>query len=361
MTAGPALATDVHYSEASQRLSWLEQELHRVFGVDIRDVGTGTPLDSLSQHSHHVRDGEEDAPRGISEVTPSQTPCCPHASLPDEHRSVRLHEVDTDISLLALNATGEVRYMGASSGSFFAKYIANLARCFSSNTAELHDYPEGHGVHPSTTADRLTPVYSPEHWATSETYPFLLRCYMRWVHSIYPLFTTGYVTVLESLSRSNDDHQDNNDTTVIFYLVMSIGAVHAEQAHLLNDLQGDTGIQAYRNAFTQGLSAEALYRKAIDVLETGIQNLTPRISLVQILNLISIYASHRPSDNKQWHIGGIATRVSNGSLRCVYSVLTSLKSWRLSWDSTVTTITGNCQRMNWTCGVECSGPHMPSR
>ncbi|EAU37937.1 predicted protein [Aspergillus terreus NIH2624] len=128
---------------------------------------------------------------------------------------------------------------------------------------------------------------------------------------IYPLFTTGFVTMLESLSRSNDDHQENNDTTVIFYLVVSIGAVHAEQAHLLNDLKGDTGIQAYRNAFTQGLSAEALYRKAIDVLETGIQNLAPRISLVQILNLISIYASHRPSDNKQWHIGGIAIRCAD--------------------------------------------------
>ncbi|KAK9237014.1 fungal-specific transcription factor domain-containing protein [Lipomyces kononenkoae] len=33
-------------------------------------------------------------------------------------------------------------------------------------------------------------------------------------------------------------------------------------------------------------------------------------SPIQILNLISIYASHRPSDNKQWHIGGIAIRLA---------------------------------------------------
>ncbi|KAL4893098.1 fungal-specific transcription factor domain-containing protein [Aspergillus ambiguus] len=137
----------------------------------------------------------------------------------------------------------------------------------------------------------------------------LLRRLATRVLPIYPLFPVEYMTILESLSHS-DHPQENGDTTVIFYLVMSIGAIHAEQTHLLNDLQNDVSIHAYRNAFAKGLSAEALYHKALDVLDTGIQNLASRVALVQILNLISIYASHRPSDNKQWHIGGIAIRLA---------------------------------------------------
>ncbi|KAF9889320.1 hypothetical protein FE257_007430 [Aspergillus nanangensis] len=312
-------------SETLQRITWLEQEIHRVFGVDVRQVRTGIPLDSLTHNNDNSQHESEDVPGGVSNVTPSQTPRYHPPSAPQhEDHPDRLHEVDPDISLLALNATGEVRYLGASSGSFFAKYIANVAHSLASSTAELSYNPEAHAAHIPCNTDRHMPVFTPANWRTPETFPFLVRCYARWVHSIYPLFPADHLTMLNSISSSSHLPQDNTDTTVIFYLVISIGAIHAEQTHLLNELHGDTGIHAYQNASTQGLSAEALYRKAINVLETGIQSLAPRISLVQILNLVSVYASHRPSDNKQWHIGGIAMRVSQRDLY--------VNIWKLSED-----------------------------
>jgi hypothetical protein len=78
----------------------------------------------------------------------------------------------------------------------------------------------------------------------------------------------------------------------------------------LDHFQADTALQDYQNdASTYGVSSEALYRKAVSLLASEPSQLTSRISLVQILNLISIYASHRPSDNEQWHIAGMAMRV----------------------------------------------------
>ncbi|KAL2853571.1 fungal-specific transcription factor domain-containing protein [Aspergillus pseudodeflectus] len=91
---------------------------------------------------------------------------------------------------------------------------------------------------------------------------------------------------------------------------MAIGAVHAEQKHLLDHFQADAGLRQYQNdASTRGVSSEAFYRKAIGVLASEPSNLTPGIS-VQILILVSIYASHRPSDNEQWHIVGMAMRIA---------------------------------------------------
>lgn len=295
------------FNEASQRVSWLEQELRRVLGVDIRQVRTGTPLDILSHSNRLDQHAEEHIPAETSSFSPVQTS---HYRRPSNVLADRLDNVDPDISLLALNATGEVRYLGASSGSFFAKYLANVARSFSSGNNACDYNSNTHLAPPSSSPDRLTSAFTPEKWEISKTFPFLLQCYIRWVHSIYPLFASPDVTKLESLSQSSHIIQESNDMSVIFYLIMSMGAIHAEQTHLLSELQGEPGIQACHAAFAQGLSAEALYRKAMNMLESEMQKLTPRISLVQILNLISIYASHRPSDNKQWHVGGIAMRVS---------------------------------------------------
>ncbi|KZF21948.1 hypothetical protein L228DRAFT_268457 [Xylona heveae TC161] len=299
---------DDHLSETARRLAWLEYEIQRVFGVDIRPMSTGTPLDCLSPNKR-VERAEDDVRMGISNAAPSQTPHYRPSVSSNEEQPERPHDVDPNISLLVLNATGEVRYLGASSGSFLAKYIANVAQSSLSRNHRLCFSSEGRET-PLVSNSNRDSVFIPTNWRTSETFPFLLRCYMRWVNSIYPLFSDDYITMLESFSSSSSLPEKNGDVAVIFYLVMSIGAIHSEQAHLLNDIQGDTGIPAYQDASSHGLSAETLYQNATTLLESQIKGLTPRINLVQILNLISIYASHRPSDNKQWHVGGIAMRLA---------------------------------------------------
>ncbi|CEL03127.1 hypothetical protein ASPCAL04284 [Aspergillus calidoustus] len=296
----PSQPPSVSPPAAVERLAWLENELLRVWGLDVRQVNTGTAFDSLQRCQHLLRaqlaprsqNAGAEAPTSQSEGDPSETS----------------PEVDPSIPLLVFNATGEARYLGASSGSIFARFIANTAR------SVLPQGATGPGLQPHVyepSPVNRSAVFSSTNWRKSATFPFLLRCYLKWVHSCYPLFLAQDITALESMSYSEEPPRESGDTTIIFYLIMAIGAVHAEQKHLLDHFQGDAGLRQYQNdASTRGVSSEAFYRKAIGVLASEPSNLTPRISLVQILILISIYASHRPSDNEQWHIVGMAMRIA---------------------------------------------------
>lgn len=282
-----------------ERLAWLENELLRVLHLDVRQVNTGTALDSLPRCQHLLR--AQDAP-------PSQNAGAGAPTSQSEGGPSETAEMDPNIPLLAFNATGEARYLGASSGSVFARFIANTAR------SVLPQGDTGPGLQPHvyepSTVNRPVASFSSANWRKSATFPFLLRCYLKWVYSCYPLFLSQDIAAFEAMSYSEEPPRETGDTTIIFYLIMSIGAVHAEQKHLLDHFQGDPGLRQYQHdASTRGISSEALYRKAMGVLASEPSNLIPRISLVQILILISTYASHRPSDNEQWHIVGMAMRV----------------------------------------------------
>ncbi|BCS19683.1 uncharacterized protein APUU_20115S [Aspergillus puulaauensis] len=288
---------------AVERLAWLQNELLRVLGLDVHQVNTGTALDSLPRCQHLLR--AQGAPCSQNAGARAPAPTSQSEGDPSETSP----EMDPNIPLLAFNATGEARYLGASSGSVFARFIANTARSVLPQGAtgpglQPHVYEPSHVNRPAVS-------FSPTNWRKSATFAFLLRCYLKWVHSCYPLFLSQDIAALESMSYSEEPPRETGDTTIIFYLIMSIGAVHAEQKHLLDHFQGDAGLRQYQHdASTRGVSSEALYRKAIGVLASEPSNLTPRISLVQTLVLISIYASHRPSDNEQWHIVGMAMRIA---------------------------------------------------
>lgn len=279
----------------------MENELSRVLNVDVREVSTGTALDSLPRWQHILR--AQHPPRIPSEPVPAQHAGIRPSALQSEGDEPP--EVDPNISLLAFNATGEARYLGASSGSIFARFIANIAQSILPPGPTFHSH-----VYDSRNIHRPVAPFDSANWKSSATFAFLLQCFSKWVHSCYPLFLSRDISTLESMSYSSKPPPETGDLTIIFYLVMSIGAVHAEQQHLLDHFQADTALQDYQNdASTYGVSSEALYRKAVSLLASEPSKLTSRISLVQILNLISIYASHRPSDNEQWHIAGMAMRV----------------------------------------------------
>ncbi|KAE8420864.1 fungal-specific transcription factor domain-containing protein [Aspergillus pseudocaelatus] len=280
-----------------ERLTWLENELLRVLNIDLREVSTGTALDSLLRAQGTPRVARHPAQNAGARFAMSQSEGHPPT------------EVDPDIPLLAFNATGEARYLGASSGSIFAQFIANTAQSI------LTPGPTGPCLHPhtdeSSTVHRAVVSFNAANWRTSGIFAFLLRCYLKWVHSCYPLFMSQDIAALESMGNSSNAPPETGDMAIIFYLVMSIGAVHSEQRHLLDHFQADTGLREYQNdASTYGITSEALYRKALALLASEPSNLVPRTSLVQILDLISIYASHRPSDNEQWHIAGMAMRIA---------------------------------------------------
>lgn len=291
----------------AERLNWLENELLRVLDVDVRQVSTGIALDSLPRWQDILRAHHHDLGASRVASAPAQRAGAQSSALQSEEDESP--DVDPNISLLAFNATGGARYLGASSGSIFARFIANTARSILPPGSTLQSH-----VYDSRTIHRPTVPFNSANWRPSAAFDFLLRCFLKWVHSCYPLFLSRDITTLKSMSYSSKPPPEAGDMTVIFYLVMSIGAVHAEQHHLLDHFQDDTGLRDYQNdASAYGVSSEALYRKAIGLLASEPSNLNSRISLVQILNLISIYASHRPSDNEQWHIAGMAMRVCFGT------------------------------------------------
>ncbi|GKZ31499.1 hypothetical protein AbraIFM66950_012166 [Aspergillus brasiliensis] len=286
-----------------ERLAWLESELLRVLNLDVRQVSTGTALDTLP-HCQHLLLGQGAPHKTVDSV---QNAVARPSIAPHEGDSST--ELDPDIPLLAFNATGEARYLGASSGSIFARFIANTAQSI------LPQGPTEPCLHPrmdeSSILHRAIVPFNSANWRTPATFAFLLRCYLKWVHSCYPLFLSQDIAVFESMCNSSRAPPEAGDLTILLYLVLSIGAIHAEQRHLLDHFQADIGLQEYQNdAKHHNITSEALYRKAIELLASEPSKLVPRISLIQILDLISIYASHRPSDNEQWHIAGMAMRIA---------------------------------------------------
>ena len=99
--------------DARRRLTWLEDGLSRQFGVNMRSIKTG---DNLGEHltGSSPTPGSHASMIGHTLSDGSQMKAVPNEDNSEDFSM----EVAPDISLLALNATGELRYLGPSSGSF---------------------------------------------------------------------------------------------------------------------------------------------------------------------------------------------------------------------------------------------------
>ncbi|KAL6900582.1 hypothetical protein GGI43DRAFT_53246 [Trichoderma evansii] len=125
LTCGKARTTCEPYTRhrksdsLAQRASWLEDEIYRNFRIQCKDVPTGS---SLKSQDRDRTEGSTLSPGIISPSTQSQE--IQASSTPADDAA--------DLGIVALNATGEMKYLGPSSGAFFAAYASALARsCFS--------------------------------------------------------------------------------------------------------------------------------------------------------------------------------------------------------------------------------------
>jgi len=231
-------------------------------------------------------------------------------------------EVAPDISLLTLNATGELRYLGPSSGSFFAKYASNFARSLLSEDAKRVSQAGSQQPHQSSIGERShlpaieTGADKIRHLSPRMS-RYLLNCYSKWVHSMFPLLDQSYTkVVLEPLSTNQNqedatapDHENQRVIMIIYLLVLALGAVHVTPHD--HDTEEQACYLEYQDAYSsRKLSPDLFFVEALNHLDSMSQVMQPSIPLIQIILLICIYGGYKPSGNRQWQLSGIAIRVN---------------------------------------------------
>lgn len=206
-----------------------------------------------------------------------------------------------ELSLLALNATGEPRYLGPSSGSFFATYAASLAR--SAGGKELATEPRASGSRAQyrerPTSDHV--VLSPQ------LIRFLARSFSLWTLPLYPLYSQSD---LEALVLRYTDFRAGSEGVppledqdmIIFYLIMAVGALNVQ-----NTIRETSTLAGQSYSMP---TAKQLHGEALGLFERCIRHFRPDISLIRILLLMCIYSSYGTSGISQWQLAGLAMRVS---------------------------------------------------
>ena len=254
----------------------------------------------------------------------SPTPAASHETSEHSEQDVRNRledktlDVAPDISLLTLNATGESKYLGPSSGSFFARYASNFAHAYSKHDPELrYQLSQLSEFRPSRNDLRLreTSAVDVGSLLTPQVCALLFHRFTTWVHFVYPLYTGSYASkVLQPLFETHGTLQalevqetslSRGSRLIIFYLIMALGAVHVDQT----DPGDGSAYTEYQKATFSGLSPDAIYKRAHDSLDSISGLLKPSITMIQILLLVSLYGTCRPSGNGQWQLAGLAMRV----------------------------------------------------
>lgn len=210
-------------------------------------------------------------------------------------------DIAANVAVLSLNATGEMRFMGGPSGVLFSRLIASTVKKYLYTTnLEQRKEPQPSFLFPNihhTTQDVLDSFHNSQPGNTHaipaiETAKGYLTTYIQWVHLTYPIF---HKITLDSLVCSvyEDSTTLSPAQWTIFYLVMAIGEWN--QRHL-----SDTSPP-------QGTSAAELFSCAM----TWFDRVLPLDGMegLQIVLLLAIYSSYRPTGSSQWHLAGIAMRV----------------------------------------------------
>jgi hypothetical protein len=307
------------------RLRWLEEGILRQFAVDIRSVKTGANLGDYFPRSEPLRHPPSANGPCAGEYGSSEGP------LSSDGSSAMLNECDSeafstdvlpDISLLTLNATGEMKYLGPSSGSFFAKYASNFARRLLHNDGNgmsmSMELPSGiQSAQERLLSSRACRAEDVNGHLTPRISKYLLGCYSTWVHPLFPLFAPSYIdSVLQPLCVGEygllDHPVSGSDSTkvilIIHRLALALGAAHAS-ASMSNDAEQASYLEYQDAVLTGKLSPDAIFINALDMLDRTSRTIHPSIALIQIVLLLYIYGGYKPSGNGQWQLAGIAVRV----------------------------------------------------
>lgn len=297
-------------------MEWLEQEICTITGFDCRSVPTGTRVE-LTRRAVAGAAGasQQDYLEGNDGIESEDI---------IEHEDTAGQSLETDdnfssaisapeISALALNATGETRYLGPSSGIPFTGHAAVITRRLLSSRAPEHDrrtsgnFVQSHMPLALTDQDRV--------YENGEV-KWLVEPYVKWVQPLYPLFETATLeeTVktcqeLEATDEHSHDHSPQHALRMAeYYLVLALGAVHSGNV-------SDEAVRDQHSGDTPRLPSPKrdptrLYLKSLEFFDSGSSDLQASILLIRVVLLMCIYGSHGKVGLGQWQLAGLAIRVS---------------------------------------------------
>jgi hypothetical protein len=282
----------------------------RHVGVDCTQIPTGTPL----QDNRLGQSPTSGTPRFLTDANAAVTIGTAFTSVHSQHQgsvgsSLAVIEA-ADISLLALNATGEQKYLGPSSGAFFASYATELLRSCAAGQDSRRRGSRGArvGDSPPNSRDEQC-VLQPE------TVKLLQQSYEMWVH---PLYLVLSIKMLNNITAECAEVQDapladcvrypeRATRMTIFYLVMALGATN--HSNTVRQLRRDSGSENLTSRAVNPPSPTYLYSMALRYFDILAKSLHPSVSFIQILLLVCIYSSYGPTGSSQWQISGLAMRV----------------------------------------------------
>jgi hypothetical protein len=222
------------------------------------------------------------------------------------------------MSILALNATGEQRYLGPSSGSFFATYAASILRSCAPGQARI--FSEQAGMRTATeTSQEAVEIYIP---LRPDTVRLLQRSYAMWIDPLYPLMSLHKLSdLIARCAKTQATYPTVPSGTaesvgemIIFYLVMALGALN--RTRTLSQLPPDA-LAELTPSTAATPSPAMLYSLAMELFQKVSANLQPSVSVIRILILVCIHSSQIPLGPSQWHSAGFAMRVSGHAWSCI--------------------------------------------
>jgi hypothetical protein len=295
--------------EAHRRIQWLQDEIHRGWGIDCASLPTGTSLQTQSR--------QETVGRNLAQ--PDCVPISPSGSVPaggsSAHAPSETLVVNDapEASLLALNASGELRYLGASSGTFFASCAAALVRSSAANRQSRTHAPTETARGAATT---FRPTLAAPISMGQDEIQLLLKSYEMWVHPLYPLFDSG--TLRDLVNRYTDRLSntslvpstltvDQNIEMTIVYVVMALGATN--RSNTIKQLRLDRHSIAGRVGSAPAPSPASLCTISLKHLDNCLEDLQSNVQYIRMLLLFCIYSSYGPVGPSQWQLAGLAIRV----------------------------------------------------
>ncbi|KAL6691344.1 fungal-specific transcription factor domain-containing protein [Trichoderma pleuroticola] len=300
---GDSLAELKYYR---QRTIWLEDEVYRNFHIQCKDMPTGTLLQPA--HEGLIPGAEQGLTRQPSlPLTPSNTRNnIQDAPTPADHAA--------DIGMLALNATGEMRYLGPSSGAFFAAYTSALARSCISTQSSPNIASKAQNANSGRDTD--IGLVNPMLRLSSSDIDLFLQSYKMWILPVYPILTSDDLDIMVSRYNEGPDvdtsecrrQPERATEMMIFYLVMALGAINA--GNTLKQMRGQPEQERRFSMSTPRPSSVSLCMRVLQLMDESFQKLHPSVRFIQIIVLISIYSSYGSIGSSQWQLAGLAMRMA---------------------------------------------------
>lgn len=303
-----------------QRVQWLEQQIYTKTGLNCSSIETGTDLNFGQDILDTINGAEQQTPLGThDQISLEQNTTLRETAQepPGDDDSFSAGISAPEISMLALNATGETRYLGPSSGVPLASHAAATASSMVSYGSSMQinaSATSRNGVHSRPTI-ALTDQDKVQDEAEVDV---LIRSYQTWIQPLYPLFEMETLRAVMHGMREQeaagipepDRTAECRSQMAEYYLVLALGAIHYGRS---TD-QSRTNTEDLRSQPGPRRDPARLYLKSLGYFNIHSGGLPSSIPMIRIILLMCIYGFNGKVGNSQWQMAGFAMRVGPATL-----------------------------------------------